>query len=214
MTDPRLTEALVKVETDLRELGIAWALIGGLAVSAWTEPRTTRDVDVAVAVEGDPEAEDLVREMTARGYELLESLEHKDANRLSTVRLNMTGRHEGVIADLLFASSGIERELVDAAVPVEILPGLTVPLARIGHLLALKVLALEGEIPLKRPQDFADIRELLEVADARELRRAQDALELISRRGFNRGKDIQGEFEERLQRFRDSQARGTSGARP
>lgn len=211
MTDPRLTEALVKVETDLRELGVPWALVGGLAVSAWTEPRTTRDVDVALAVEEDPEAEDLVREMTARGYKLLESLEHKDAHRLSTVRLGMAGKHEGVIADLLFASSGIERELVEAAVPFKVLPDFSVPLARIGHLLALKVLALRPDRPQERPQDLADIRELLKVADDQELRRAREALELISRRPYDRGKDLLAEFESQLQQFRDSQAERGSG---
>lgn len=42
--------------------------------------------------------------------------------------------------DLLFASSGIEHEIVAAADPLEVLPDLTVPVARTGHLIALKPL--------------------------------------------------------------------------
>lgn len=41
-----------------------WAVVGGLAVSVRAEPRTTRDVDVAVALAADDEAE-VVRVGTA-----------------------------------------------------------------------------------------------------------------------------------------------------
>ena len=41
----------------LRASGLRWAVVGGLAVGARAEPRTTRDVDLAVAVSGDAEAE-------------------------------------------------------------------------------------------------------------------------------------------------------------
>jgi hypothetical protein len=44
------------------------AAIGGLAVAARAEPRTTRDLDVAVAVSGDREAEGIVLAMRSRGY--------------------------------------------------------------------------------------------------------------------------------------------------
>jgi hypothetical protein len=35
--------------TDLTEVDVPFALVGGLAVSAHTEPRSTRDADLAVA---------------------------------------------------------------------------------------------------------------------------------------------------------------------
>jgi len=41
----------------------AWALVGGLAVSVRTEPRFTRDLDLAVAVADDRAAEDLVHRL-------------------------------------------------------------------------------------------------------------------------------------------------------
>jgi len=40
--------ALRRIAVDLDARGRHWALVGGLAVSARAEPRTTRDVDVVV----------------------------------------------------------------------------------------------------------------------------------------------------------------------
>lgn len=50
-----------------------------------------------------------------------------------------------MVVDVLFASSGIEPELVRAAEPIEVLPSLTVPVARTGHLIAVKLLARDDE---------------------------------------------------------------------
>ena len=44
-----LEEALSALAKDLGELGIAHALVGGLAIGIRTEPRFTRDADVAVS---------------------------------------------------------------------------------------------------------------------------------------------------------------------
>ena len=48
---------MTSFEGALREVTGHLALIGGLAVSARTEPRFTRDADLAVAVTSDAEAE-------------------------------------------------------------------------------------------------------------------------------------------------------------
>lgn len=50
----RLQTALAEIADLLDQKGFAWAVIGGLAVSVRAEPRFTRDVDLAVAVESDP----------------------------------------------------------------------------------------------------------------------------------------------------------------
>ncbi|HEY3604485.1 MAG TPA: hypothetical protein VGL04_07415 [Sporichthyaceae bacterium] len=47
------------------------------------------------------------------------------------------------MTDLLFASSGIEDVVVAEAVTTTVLPGLVVPVARPGHLVALKLLIVE-----------------------------------------------------------------------
>lgn len=205
MTEPRLAEAFRRLQVDLRALKVRWALVGGLAVSARAEPRTTRDIDVAIAVAGDPQAEDLIHRLRARGYLDEVVMEHRDVGRLSTVRLTRRGGKDDIFFDLLFASSGIEPEVADEAQLLEILPGLFAPVASIGHLLALKVLALRPDRPQERPQDFTDIRELLRVADDSDLRRARAALELISRRGYDRGKNLEAELEKQLTQFRYEQ---------
>jgi hypothetical protein len=164
-------------------------LVGGWAVSLRAEPRTTRDLDVTIAVSNDPEAERIAVELRNRGYRFLPEsvIEQTAVGRLATVRTLSPATEEGVVVDLLFASSGIEPEIVAAASRLEILPGFFVPVAEIGHLLALKVLA-------GRPQDLADIQSLLQYAEARDRKIARDSLELISRRGYDRGKDLMNDF--------------------
>jgi predicted nucleotidyltransferase len=205
-----LADALIRLEADLRAIRVRWALVGGLAVSARAEPRTTRDIDVAIAIAGDREAEAVTRQLIARGYRIETHLEQEQTKRIATVRLLTPEQTPGILADALFASSGIEREVTAEADVLEVLPGFFAPVAKIGHLLALKVLALRPENPQERPQDAADIRELLRVADREEIQRARDAIDLISRRGFDRGKDLGAEFERQLDQFREQQESGRS----
>jgi predicted nucleotidyltransferase len=177
-----------------REKG--WALIGGLAVSARSEPRFTRDVDLAIAVAGDAEAEELVRHFQALGYRLLGVLEQEAVGRLATVRLRPPeGADHGVILDLLFASSGIEPEIVDKASLLEVFPDLEIPVARPSELLALKVLARDDR---RRPQDAADLRSLLAIATEAEVSGAREALRLILSRGYHRDRDLEADFEKSL----------------
>jgi hypothetical protein len=61
------------------------------------------------------------------------------------------------------------------------------PVARIGHLIALKVLSRDDT---RRPQDLVDLRALLRVASPEEQQRARDALGLIAARGYHRGRDL------------------------
>lgn len=172
-----------------------WALVGGLAVSVRARPRFTNDLDLAVAVDTDQDAESLVYALTMQSYRVLLCLEHERVSRLSTVRLLPPGQDEdGIIVDLLFASSGIERELTEAATPLEVLPGVSVPVATLGHLLAMKLLAMDD---VTRPQDRIDILAMLEFADAEELARAHEAIDLITARGYDRSKNLR----ERLASF-------------
>jgi hypothetical protein len=191
-----LAEALARIATDLRLLSRPWALVGGLAVSAHAAPaRLTRDVDVAIAVSGDPEAEALIRDLQGRGYGTESMLEQSAVGRLATMRLiSPVPRTATVIVDLLFASSGIEVEIVAAADPITTL-GHRIPIAKLGHLLALKVLA-------NRPQDQMDGARLILAAGEVEMRRARKALDLIAERGFAReeGRDLQAELTRWIER--------------
>ncbi|HEX5714967.1 MAG TPA: nucleotidyl transferase AbiEii/AbiGii toxin family protein [Thermoanaerobaculia bacterium] len=192
----RLLAALLRASRDLQDLDQSWALIGGLAVSARAEPRTTRDVDLVVAVAGDSQAEKLVRNLRARGYTLVEHLEQDAAGRLATVRFIAPGEEEeGVLVDLLFASSGVEPEIVAQAEELELAAGIVLPIATTGHLIALKLLARDDR---NRPQDFDDLKALLREASPEDVSAAREALQLIIERGYNRGR---GDLLEQLEQL-------------
>lgn len=190
----RLQSVLDRLAADLDVLGCDWTLVGGMALAVRAEPRYTRDVDVVVAVADDREAERVILRLRHRGYRDKEEgvLEDKLTGRLWTMRLVAPGDEaEGTIVDLLFASSGIEREIVDAAERVELVKDLMVPVVRTGHLIAMKVLA-------GRPQDLGDIQLLRMEIEPEELDRARRALELITQRGRNRDRDLTAELERLL----------------
>jgi predicted nucleotidyltransferase len=187
-----LESALQRIAADLTSADVDFALVGGLAVSVRTEPRFTRDADFAVALASDAEAEALIRRLRAGGYEVQALVEQEVAGRLATARLVVAGDPDGPVLDLLFASSGIEREVVAEAEPIELLPGLTVKVARIEHLVALKVLSRDG---VRRPQDLVDLRALIRLATPAEVARSREALGLITMRGYHRGRQLLSQLE-------------------
>lgn len=178
--------ALRRAVADLDALKVRWALIGGLAISIRSVPRFTKDLDFAIAVANDSEAEDVVHRLRGRGYQPAEVLEQEYVERLSGVRLERSG--SDVIVDLLFASSGIENEVVASATRLEVLPHLSAPVATIGHLIALKTLA-------GRNQDLTDLSSLIPAASAGDLEAAREAIRLIQARGFNREQDVTADLD-------------------
>lgn len=165
-----------------------------------TEPRLTRDADLAVLVTDDHDAETLVRELQRCGWQVVAAIEQEAARRLATVRLAPAGEDvRGAVVDLLFASSGIEPEIVAAAEPIEAVTGFTVPVARLGHLIALKVLARDDRT---RPHDRVDIAVLLARADPATLDEARASLALVTRRGFHRGIDLLAALDAAVNEFR------------
>jgi hypothetical protein len=180
----QLQRALVQVAADLAEIGSPFALIGGLAVSLRAEPRMTRDIDLALAVDDDAKAEAVIRDLLGRGYRVVQRLEQDQTGRLASVRVKPPGQPPyGVVVDLLFASSGIEAEVVGAAEHLEVLPGLYLPVATSAHLVALKILA-------GRRLDRVDVETLLPNIDRAGHELIRTSLDLIAARGFSRGRDL------------------------
>jgi hypothetical protein len=161
----------------------AFAVVGGLAVSTRCEPRFTRDVDVAVTVVDDADAEALVRGLRARGYRPTATVENDATARLSTVRLLSP---QGVTVDLLFASSGIEQEVVARATEVEVPAVGTIRVARAEDLLAMKVLSMRDT----RLQDRMDAQRLIEFVPDLDFDIVRRNLELITERGYHRDQDL------------------------
>lgn len=183
-----LQEALRQVLQHLSDHGVSAALLGGLAVSAWTEPRFTRDVDLAVAVRSDSDAERLIHHLQSLGYRVLATVEQTAHDRLATARLVPPGESvDGLVVDLLFASSGIEGEIVGAAVELDVGASTLVKVVRAGHLVALKLLAHD---PGSRPQDGIDLQALRTALDDEELALAREACDLIMARGYARGRNL------------------------
>lgn len=176
--------AVRRVLADLTQQRLA--LVGGLAVSARAEPRFTRDVDFAVAVASDAEAERLVAGLVTRGYRISAQVEQDATGRL--VRTVPPGGN--VLCDLLFASSGIEPEIVAAASTLTLFDGCEAPVASVGHLIAVKLLARSA----RRLQDDLDLDALAHVATESDLAAARAAIGLIAARGFARDKNLEVEF--------------------
>jgi hypothetical protein len=183
-----LESALAALLDSLARRGARVAIVGGLAVSARTEPRFTRDADMCVAVTDDRDAQSLVRSLQADGYRVLGLLEQETTGRLATVRLGSSEfGDEGVVLDLLFASSGVEPEVVGSAEELELFEGMRAPVATVASLIALKVLSRDDAL---RPQDRVDLVALVRLASADDLTEARRLLGLIDERGFGRGRDL------------------------
>jgi hypothetical protein len=93
---------------------------------------------------------------------------------------------DGISIDLLFASSGVEDELVASSERLEIAEGLWLPVAGVGYLIALKLLSVDED----RATDRADLRALAGVATQEDWADSARAVGLIEERGFNWGRDL------------------------
>jgi predicted nucleotidyltransferase len=183
----QLEQGLRAVTADVTAAGYGFALVGGLAVSARAEPRLTRDADLAVAVESDESAEALVRELRSRLYEPTAAVQHDVSGRLASVRLERKVNDRVLVTDLLFASCGIEPEIVADAQMLVLVPELELPVATVGHLIAMKLLARDDR---NRPTDADDLAALARVATTGDWRDATEAVRLINERGFDRGRNL------------------------
>lgn len=197
-----LQDLLQQVAGLFNKLSQPWALVGGLAVSVRTEPRFTRDLDLAVAVADDPSAEALVHDLHVAGFRALATVEQEATHRLATVRMAPFGdAPRGMMLDLLFASSGIEAEICTDAERLDVFPGVSVPVARLYHLIVLKALARDDRA---RPQDAADLRQLIMAAREPDLAAACGAARLIEQRGYHRTRNVVGAVQDAWREFRVS----------
>lgn len=181
-----LLTLVATVARALAEQGHSFALVGGLATSVLAEPRFTRDVDFAVAVEDDHAAEALIRSLGDIGLLPFALVEQEATGRLATARLRTRG---GRLCDLLFAKTGIERDLVSRARPLELVDGLRVPVATREDLVAMKVLSAGPD----RVQDLLDLQALRAIGV--DLEQVKAALRAITEAGCARGQDLEAKLE-------------------
>ena len=182
-----LISAASQVLSALRQENVKGCIVGGLAVSARCDPRFTRDVDIAVVVDTDEHAEALMHALASHGLQMAGLVEQEAVGRLAMVRLST---EDGLSVDLLIASSGIETEVVTNAEILEVLQGVLLPVARTGHLIALKLLSVAPG----RETDAADLRNLAAVATQDEWNLASEAVAQIQDRGYARGRQLDAEL--------------------
>jgi hypothetical protein len=132
----------------------------------------------------------LVRALAPTGWQPAEHIEHA-SGRLSGVRLTHPTLPERLRADLLFAASGIEAEVVAGAQEQVVWRGLSLPVAARHHLVAMKILSASDQ----RTHDGDDLRLLLGQMSPSEIELAREAISLVARRGFAAGRDLLAEFE-------------------
>jgi predicted nucleotidyltransferase len=197
----QLEPLLRQVAALLNDRRQPWALVGGLAVSVRTEPRFTRDLDLVVAVANDASAETLVHSMHAAGFRALATVEQAATHRLATARMAPFGESpRGMMLDLLFASSGIEAEICAEAEMLQVFQQVFIPVARLHHLIALKALARDDRT---RPQDAADLRQLIAAAQESDLAAACEAARMVEERGYNRSRRLVEAVKNAWRDFRD-----------
>lgn len=194
-----------RIASDLSEAAAKFAVVGGMAVAVRVEPRFTRDIDLAVSVPDDPEAERILRSLILRGYRPVAEFDRNDRPRLATMRLKPPGSTieqldagKVPIIDLIFASCGIEPEVVMAALPLMLFRHVVAPVAQVPHLIAMKVLSHSE----RRPQDLLDLQSLIVGANAAELHEARRLVQLIEERGYHNNRSLVAELAALVERFR------------
>jgi len=200
-----LSHWLRMIAQRLDEIDVGYALVGALAVGVRTEPRFTRDIDLAVSVASDAEAEKAAGHLIRYGFRLVEEFDHDKTGRLVTGRfappgidLSMIEGNKPVVADLLFMTSGIEPEIVASATAFEIIPGLVIPVAQTAHLIAMKLLSVSKH----RPRDTDDLQQLILGATADELKHAHQLAGLIMERKSEIRRDLHAALDRYIKRWK------------
>jgi len=185
--EPAPKRALAAICGELLQRGRRFALVGGLAVSVHADVRFTRAVDLVVLVADDSEAEALTYQLSSAGYSAVASVEHETRHRLSTVRLMSPS---GVKVVRLFASSGVETEIVDSASLVDFGSAGQIPVANAEELLAMNVLSMTDT----RLQDRIDAQRLLQLTPELDVARVRAHLARITARGYARKQDLEAKL--------------------
>lgn len=125
-----------QLHTFLRTRGIPYAIIGGIAVQRWGQPRLTRDVDLTVLLQPGRE-EATLREIVAAFPARIEdavafALEHR------VLPVEVPGGSE---ADLSLGLPGYEENVIARAVPYDLGDGHEVRLCSAEDLIIHKALA-------------------------------------------------------------------------
>ncbi len=147
------SEFLALLEEAVNQSGLRVALIGGVAVSFWNEPRYTDDVDFVVAA--DPTAiAALTTFLTGHGFRTIR--EQAAAAKSGPDFVQMSRVATGDSVDFQTAKTEYQDLILDRARPLP--DGFGLPVASVEDLIVMKLLAM-------RSQDQQDLANLVNLAD-------------------------------------------------
>jgi len=118
---------------------IEYAVIGGIAVAVWGEPRLTKDIDVKVLLSRD-EAEMLLNAIKTEYEPFWDNpLDMLKKNGILFVRDTHGMRIDLHLSDTLF-----DRGVIERAIEIEIEPGIAVKVCTVEDLIIYKMLSMRG----------------------------------------------------------------------
>ncbi|MGV3616999.1 MAG: nucleotidyl transferase AbiEii/AbiGii toxin family protein [Fimbriimonas sp.] len=151
-TKPNLENALGLLAASLDDVGLRYAIIGGLAVILRGHDRATQDVD-AVALGVDQRLEAFVSAANERGLTLRipDGIPFAKANRVILLEAP-----DGTGIDVSMGMLPFEEDLTHRATRLEVGAGITVPVASVEDLVIMKLIA-------GRKRDHEDVDSLVEL---------------------------------------------------
>ena len=148
---------------------IDYAIIGGLALSAWVNPRTTKDVDLVVAVSRQITWKDLASSIETR---LHKKVYLQKGSKRTTIQEKLSFMIGSIEVDAISTKDfELALEAIENAVTAKIFDK-NVKVITPEYLILLKL------IPLS-PQDKIDIRALMKKADIKILKMLADKHSLL-----------------------------------
>lgn len=129
--------------------GVPYAIIGGIALQYWGEPRFTRDVDVTILTNLDEEDAILNKILTVFSPRIFDALEFAFKNRVFLVQSK-----EGCEIDISLGIPGYEEVVIRRTVDCDLGKGYMVKICSPEDLIIHKAMA-------GRPQDLSDIQSII-----------------------------------------------------
>lgn len=150
-----ISKALRDIVSIMERLGLAYAVIGGIAVRAYGIPRPTYDLDFTVSIPRDRLTE-LYGSVEASGYSVPENYQSGWVDTVAgmpLVKIRCYLQGQGVDVDVFLAETPFQQEIVNRRRLVETLDG-SVWLASPEDVVLLKLLAY-------RSRDISDVNDIL-----------------------------------------------------
>ena len=142
--------AALAAQEACKKLGLAFCVIGGVALQRWGEPRFTADADISVLVEAGqelPTAEALLRELPARIDDAL--------GFAARTRVVLARSADNVGINIVLAGLPFEARVIARATSWTLGDGHSLQICSAEDLVAMKVFAA-------RDKDWADVTSILE----------------------------------------------------